>query len=137
MAEDLTPGYDGTPGPSDTLRALAALSLVSRAFRTLAQTHLFAEVTISTKVDVERFFAVVGAGDRSRSVARLVRTLRVGRLDSSNSLMFRGALHLTRAEEYGLDDLLKACSNITELKLASVEEVELESLRFVPSESYF
>lgn len=90
-------------------------------------------------MQLERFFGAVGEIDLvwPLTVGRLVGTLRVGKLENSTSmasLLWQGALELIAAEDYRLEDLLRVCSRIKVLKVASVEKVDLESLRFAPGE---
>ncbi|ORY76278.1 hypothetical protein BCR35DRAFT_353435 [Leucosporidium creatinivorum] len=138
VAEEYTCTFDPSPPLSpSSAKALASLSLVSRSFRQLAQPLLFHDVTIGSRVDLERWFATVGDIDLvwPLTVGRFVRTLRVGKLNDTTSLasmLWQGPLGMSTAEDYRLEELLRVCSRVRVLKLASVEKVDLESLRFAP-----
>lgn len=50
------------------------------------------------------------------------------------AMLWQGPLELTTADGYRLEELLKVCSKLSVLKLASVEQIDLESLKFAPGE---
>ena len=136
-AEDYHSNFD-TPIDSNSARSLAALSLVSRPFRRLAQAQLFRELTLQSKLDVELWLSVIGDEDGwDRSVARHVRIARVGRLEPSSSLeSLLGPLHPRSDEDYCLGRVLKSCGGLEVLKLANLIDLDLDVLRHARGERY-
>lgn len=138
VGEEYTSNFD-TPQCPAASQALASLSLVSSSLRQLAQPELFRDLTLNSRLDVERWFSIIGEQDGwATSVARLVRTLRIGRLEEHSADLLMGPLHPRTAEDFRLSELLQACSagdgGVRELKLASVGYIDLAVLKSAQGE---